>query len=103
MDRVRKRMTLVMEGAGGMFAEAPMLPGVTLTNVVVVKKEGKAETLTRDEFKVRRGWIFSKGRRNLTEQLSICLRGVCWRHSSSLWVLVFMTVSPPARVDVGGS
>ena len=92
-DRVRKRMTLVVEGAGGMLAEAPVLPGVTLSNVVVVEEEGEAETLTRDEFKVGRGWIFSKGRRYLTEQLFVCLRGVCWRHTSTLLMLLFMLLS----------
>src|SRR6266852_6297957 len=86
-------MTLVMEGAGGMLAEAPVLPGMTLTNVVVVEEEGESETLTRDEFKVGRGWIFSKGRRYLTEQLFICLRGVCWRHTFTLLTLLFMPLS----------
>ncbi len=92
-DRVRKRMTLVVEGAGGVLAKAPVLPGVTLSNVVVVEEEGEAETLTRDEFKVGRGWIFSKGRRYLTEQLFVCLRGVCWRHTSTLLTLLFMPSS----------
>ncbi len=76
-DRVRKRMTLVMEGTEGMLAKAPVLPGVTLRNVIVVKEEGESETLTRDEFKVGRGCSLSKERRYLTEQVFICLRGVC--------------------------
>src|SRR6266849_3096214 len=93
MERVRKRMTLVVEGAGGMLAEAPVLLGVTLTNVVIVEEKGESEMLTRDEFKVGRGWIFSKGRRYLTEQLFVCLRGVCWRHISTLLTLLFMPLS----------
>src|SRR6266852_9326508 len=93
MDRVRKRMTLVMEGAGGMLAKAPVLPGVTLRNVIVVKEEGKSETLTRDEFKVERGCSLLKGRRYLTEQVFVCLRGVCWRHTSTLLTLLFMPLS----------
>src|SRR6266852_7873695 len=93
MDRVRKRMTLVVEGAGGMLAEAPVLPGVTLFNIIVGEEEGESETLTRIKFKVGRGCIFSKGRRYLTEQLFICLRGVCWRHTSTLLTLLFMPLS----------
>src|SRR5713101_426020 len=86
-------MTLVVEGAGGMLAEAPVLPGVTLTNVVVVSEEGESETLTRDEFKVGRGCGFSKGRRYLSEQVFVCQRGVCWRHTSTLLTLLFMPLS----------
>src|SRR5713101_6678126 len=86
-------MTLVVEGAGGMLAEAPVLPGVTLTNVVIVEEEGESETLIRDEFKVGRGYSSLKGRRYLTEQLFICLRGVCWRHTSTLLMVLFMPLS----------
>src|SRR6266849_6475146 len=93
MDRVRKRMTLVVEGAGGMLAEAPVLPGMTLRNVVVVEEEGESEMLTRDEFKVGRGCSLLKGRRYLTEQLFVCPRGVCWRHTSTLLMLLFMSLS----------
>src|SRR6266849_4509226 len=102
MDKVRKRMILVVEGAGGMLAEASVLPGVTLRNVVVVEEEGESETLTRDEFKVRRGCGLSKGRRYLTEQLFVCLRGVCWRHTSTLLMLLFMPLSfDTLRVALG--
>ncbi len=93
MDRVRKRMTLVVEGAGGMLAEAPVLLGVTLTNIVVVEEEGELETLTRDKIKVGRGCSSLKGRRYLTEQLFICLRGVYWRHTSTLLMVLFMPLS----------
>src|SRR5712691_12982964 len=86
-------MTLVMEGAEGMLAEASVLPGVTLTNVVVVEEEGESETLTRDKFKVGRGCSLLKGKRYLTEQLFVCLRGVCWRHTSTLSTLLFMPLS----------
>src|SRR5260370_41753727 len=93
MARVRKRMTLVVEGAGGMLAEASVLPGVTLRNIVVVEKESESKTLTRYEFKVGRGCSFSKGKRYLTEQVFVCLRGVCWRHTSTLLTLLFMPLS----------
>src|SRR5712691_296529 len=76
-------MILVVEGAGGMLAKAPVLPGVTLRNVVVVEEEGESEMLTRDKFKVGRGCSFSKGRRYLTEQVFVCLGEVCWRHTST--------------------
>ncbi len=90
MDRVRKRMTLVMEGAVGMVAKAPVLPGVTLRKVIVVEEEGESETLFRDEIKVGRGCSLLEGRRYLLEQVFVCLRGFCWTHTSTLLTLLFM-------------